>query len=109
MRVRSPLCFVLVAFAVLAAFGHVCVLPIHSDGVDERLAQHATPTSESHGDNASCEAVSGGPSYDTPTPIPVMVAATVPAMPAPVSLLLATHPVLSRSSPLFLVHRALRI
>jgi len=109
MRFGSPLCFVLVAFAVLAAFGHVCVLPVHAAGVDERLAQHATPISESHGDNASCEAISQGPSYDTPTPMPVMVAAAVPAMPAPVSPSLATHPVLSRSSPLFLVHRALLI
>ena len=108
MRDRSLFRLVVVAVAVLAILGHICVLPLYAESHHEPVAPHATPT-EAHGYAASCEAAPPGPSYAAPALMPLGVAIVEPALPLPVSPALVVGPGFSRSSPLFLLHLTLRI
>jgi hypothetical protein len=98
----------LVALAVLAALTHVCVLPFHAEAHHEPVAPHATPT-ETHGDDASCEAASPAPSHAALVLAPVTAAGAEPALPVPVAPALELRAVFSRSSPLFVLFLTLRI
>lgn len=108
MRGYSPFRLALVALAVLAIVSHICALPFHAEAQQKPVAPHATPT-ETHGDEASCDAASRVPSYAGPALVPGAVAVAEPALPLPVSPALVVRPVFSRSSPLFLLHLTLRI
>jgi hypothetical protein len=108
MRSRSSFRRVLVVLAVLATLSHVCALPLHAEAHHEPAAPHATPT-ETHGDDASCEAASPAPSHAALVLAPVAAAAAEPALPVPVSPALELRSVFSRSSPLFVLLLTLRI
>jgi hypothetical protein len=108
MRSRSSFRRVLVVLAVLATLSHVCALPLHAEAHHEPVAPHATPT-ETHGDDASCEAASPAPSHVALVLAPVAAATAEPALPVPVSPALELHSVFSRSSPLFVLFLTLRI
>ena len=108
MKGRSPLRLVLAALAILATLSHICALPLHAEGHHEPVAPPATPT-ETHDDGASCEAAAPAPSHAALARAPVAAADGEPALPVPVSPVLAFHPVCSRSSPLFVLFLTLRI
>ena len=108
MRGRALFHPVILALAVLAILSHTCVLPLYAEAHQELVAPHAPPT-ETHGDEGSCEAASPGPSYSVPAPVPAPAAVAALAPPVVMSPALIIRPVLSRSSPLFLLHLTLRI
>jgi hypothetical protein len=110
MRRRSPLLFVLVALAVLAALSHVCVLPGHGEAHAEGAPSSVPHGDEHEGVDASCEAAPTLTPQAAPAPTAVMlVVAERSAPPATLTGVSLVRPNASRSSPLFLVHLALLI
>jgi hypothetical protein len=102
----------LLIVAIVAALGHICVLPVHAHAVPiEGHGSHDDDASENSVHTASCDALRTA----SATPSIVLVPTTVPAINVePVSLKghafdaapLSAHP---HSPPLFLLHAALLI